>query len=76
VFNLMDSFSSLGTFDAIFCRNVAIYFSQDFKIALFGKMKRALHPGGMFVLGSSETLAYYSTEFQAKSHKNHSYYSA
>lgn len=74
VFNLMDSFSPLGTFDAIFCRNVAIYFSQDFKIELFRKMKRALHPGGMFMLGSSETLAYYSKEFEARSHKNHTYY--
>ena len=76
VFNLMESFSSLGTFDIIFCRNVAIYFSQDFKIELFGKMKRALHPGGMFMLGSSETLAYYSNDFEAKTHKGHTYYVA
>ena len=30
--NLLSDFSSLGTFDVVFCRNVLIYFDQDTKI--------------------------------------------
>jgi chemotaxis protein methyltransferase CheR len=31
-FNLLNDFSSLGTFDVVFCRNVLIYFDQQTKI--------------------------------------------
>ena len=30
-FNLMDPFDSLGKFDIVFCRNVAIYFTPETK---------------------------------------------
>ena len=73
-FNLQKNFEELGLFDIIFCRNVAIYFSHDFKVGLFKKIHRALNPGGYFFLGSSESLTYYSNEFQIKDHKNATYY--
>ena len=73
-FNLKNDFSPLGTFDIIFCRNVAIYFSSDFKKNLFHKLRMALRPGGFFFLGSSETLSYYSNEFNLKEHNKYNYY--
>ncbi len=63
-FNLQDSFQSLGKFDIIFCRNVAIYFSQDFKKTLFSKYAASLNSGGTFFLGASESMLNYSSAFQ------------
>lgn len=54
--NLMEDFSSVGTFDIIFCRNVAIYFSEEDKVRLFNRMARALEPEGSLIIGSTETL--------------------
>lgn len=55
-FNLLDPFFELGTFDFVLLRNVAIYFSKEFKIELFAKINKSLNTGGMLMLGSSETL--------------------
>jgi len=46
----------LGQFDIIFCRNVAIYFSEADKISLFGRMEKSLAPDGYLVVGSTESL--------------------
>lgn len=75
-FNLLGNFGGLGVFDAIFCRNVAIYFSQPVKQRLFEKMHQALRPGGHFFLGTSESLSYYRTDFKARELNNHTYYEA
>ena len=54
--NLMDSFSALGKFDAVFCRNVLIYFSADLKADILKRIHGTLRPGGYLVLGASEGL--------------------
>lgn len=55
--NLLDSFSSLGKFDIIFCRNVLIYFTRETKTDILQRMHQCLKPGGYLCLGSSESLA-------------------
>lgn len=55
-FNLTKPFDALGRFDAIFCRNVLIYFSADRKSQIIERMARALNPGGFLFLGSTESL--------------------
>lgn len=75
-FNLLGDFGALGLFDAIFCRNVAIYFSQPVKQRLFEKMHLALRRGGHFFLGTSESLSYYETPFKSREYNNHTYYEA
>ncbi|MBX2860946.1 MAG: protein-glutamate O-methyltransferase CheR [Vampirovibrio sp.] len=62
-FNLQNSFVSLGSFDLVMIRNVAIYFSADFKKDLYAKIATALNPGGYMFLGSSESLMGYSDAF-------------
>jgi len=49
-------FPLTGGLDAIFCRNVMIYFDQPVRQALVGEMERLLRPGGLLVIGHSETL--------------------
>lgn len=55
-FNLLNSFSLLGKFDIIFCRNVLIYFSNEVKAQILEKFAGNLNPGGYLFLGSSESI--------------------
>ncbi|WP_213290138.1 protein-glutamate O-methyltransferase CheR [Bradyrhizobium sp. sGM-13] len=54
--NLLHDFSQLGTFDVIFCRNVLIYFDQETKINIFGRLAKAMEGDGFLVLGAAETV--------------------
>jgi chemotaxis protein methyltransferase CheR len=44
-----------SVFDAIFCRNVLIYFESAARAAIVSKLARVLRPGGIFFLGPSES---------------------
>ena len=55
-FNLLHDFSQLGSFDVIFCRNVLIYFDQETKANVFGRLARIVEPDGFLVLGAAETV--------------------
>jgi chemotaxis protein methyltransferase CheR len=54
--NLLHDFSGLGMFDVIFCRNVLIYFDQETKINVFGRLAKAMETDGFLVLGAAETV--------------------
>ncbi len=54
--NLNSDWPMKGPFDAIFCRNVMIYFSSETKAALVDRFARILQPGGFLYLGHSETV--------------------
>ncbi|MBK8185938.1 MAG: protein-glutamate O-methyltransferase CheR [Cellvibrio sp.] len=64
VLNLMDSYSSLGKFDMVFCRNVLIYFNGDLKRQILQKIHGCLKPGGILYVGSSESLSGASDLFE------------
>ncbi|MDB5653738.1 MAG: methyltransferase, CheR-type [Tardiphaga sp.] len=54
--NLLQDFSQMGKFDLIFCRNVLIYFDQEMKTQIFGRLARAIEPDGFLALGAAETV--------------------
>jgi len=62
--NLLQDFSHLGTFDVIFCRNVLIYFDQDTKAGVFGRLARMLDTDGVLLLGAAESVVGISDAFR------------
>ena len=66
--NLFDSSRSalMGKMDAIFCRNVIIYFDQEGKRSVIKNFFQRLRPGGFLLLGHSESLINLSTAFQLR----------
>ena len=55
--NLMTEWPLRKTYDAIFCRNVMIYFSQENQERLMQKFADRLKPSAFFYIGHSERLA-------------------
>lgn len=61
--NLVDdaAVARLGTFDAILCRNVLIYFRDARIVRVVERLARALAPGGLLAVGVSESLLRFGT---------------
>jgi chemotaxis protein methyltransferase CheR len=54
--NLMHHLPMKGPLDAIFCRNVVIYFDKDTQRELFARIAYLQRPGDLLFLGHSESL--------------------
>ena len=54
--NLMQQWPMTGPFDAIFCRNVVIYFDEATQFKVWGRMNQLLRSGSVLYLGHSERL--------------------
>jgi len=54
--NLLESFSHLGEFDIVFCRNVLIYFDQPTKTEILNRLAKSVPEDGFLVLGAAETV--------------------
>lgn len=54
--NLIGDWPMKRSFDAIFCRNVVIYFDKDTQRTLFERYANMLVPGGFLYIGHSENL--------------------
>lgn len=52
--NLIGDWPMRGRFDAIFCRNVVIYFEENTQAFLWNRFKTALAPDGRLYIGHSE----------------------
>jgi len=56
--NLMsDTYPMRGQFDAVFCRNVMIYFNQESRIKVVNALFKCVKPGGYLFIGHSESLS-------------------
>ncbi|GGG63363.1 chemotaxis protein methyltransferase [Salipiger pallidus] len=55
--NLMETWPFQGPFDAILCRNVAIYFDQDTQQVLWQRFADKLRVGGYLFIGHSERVS-------------------
>jgi chemotaxis protein methyltransferase CheR len=73
-FNLLHDFTKLPPCDMVFCRNVAIYFSQEVKRDLFAKIHQVTNNDGFFFIGSTESLIGYSDEYEQFEYKKSVYY--
>jgi len=72
--NLMDDFTSLGKFDIVFCRNVAIYFNERDRASLFNRIQRQMEVDGYLVVGSMESLSATNPQFESKRHLRSVFY--
>ncbi|HEX5306645.1 MAG TPA: protein-glutamate O-methyltransferase [Dyella sp.] len=62
--NLLHEWPMQGPFDAIFCRNVVIYFDKPTKEKLFARYAQLLPAGGYLFLGHSESMHGLSNDFE------------
>jgi chemotaxis protein methyltransferase CheR len=72
--NLLRDFSYLGQFDIVFCRNVAIYFSEADKAALFRRVAKSLAADGCLIIGSTESLTGSASGFEVKRYLRSAFY--
>jgi chemotaxis protein methyltransferase CheR len=72
--NLQDDFSAFGRQDIVFCRNILIYFSDEFKRDILRRLATVLRPGGYLVVGASESVSMYSSDFSMITHAKGLYY--
>ncbi len=54
--NLIGAWPMKGPFDAVFCRNVVIYFDEKTQMRLLTRLSTLLRPGGFLYLGHSERM--------------------
>ncbi len=62
--NLLEDFSSIGTVDVVFCRNVLIYFDAPTKGQVLEKAARRMTDDGYLFLGGAETVLGVSNAFE------------
>ena len=64
--NLLGDWPMSGRFDAIFCRNVMIYFDAKTKAALIDRFHAQLADGGWLYVGHSESLLDHQSRFKLR----------
>jgi len=64
VINLLEDWPMKGPFDAIFFRNVAIYFDLETQRRIIAKLHRLLADDGFLYVGHSETLSRVSSDLE------------
>lgn len=64
--NLTDPYGVYSDFDAIFCRNVLIYFDDDTKRTIIDMLYRKLSDNGVLFLGSAENLYNLTMKFRSE----------
>jgi chemotaxis protein methyltransferase CheR len=47
----------VGQFDLVLCRNTVIYFTEEVRDALHGRLAESLRPGGYLMVGSTERVS-------------------
>ena len=62
--NLIEGWPMKGPFDAIFCRNVAIYFDKPTQGQVFSRLGSMLAPNGFLYIGHSENLGAVGANFR------------
>lgn len=61
--NLLNSYSLMGRFDIVFCRNVLIYFAPEIKAQILSQIDGTLNSKGYLFLGASESISGLNQKF-------------
>jgi chemotaxis protein methyltransferase CheR len=64
--NLLEPMAFPVKHDIIFCRNVAIYFSEQDRARLFSALANVLAPDGCLIIGSTESLTGLCPQYEAR----------
>jgi len=64
--NLLEPFAFPVPFDIIFCRNVAIYFTETDKTRLFRNIGKYMAKDGCLIIGGTESISGLCPEFEPK----------
>jgi len=72
--NLLEPFSFPGPFDIVFCRNVAIYFTEADKIRLFRNLTKFLAKDGCLLIGSTESISGICQDLEPKRYMRSVFY--
>ncbi len=64
--NLLEPLAFPVKHDIVFCRNVAIYFTEQDRSRLFTAVGRVLAPDGCLIIGSTESLTGLCPQFEAR----------
>jgi chemotaxis protein methyltransferase CheR len=60
---VQEDVARLGRFDVVLCRNVLIYFSDATVSSVVAQLAHALEPRGVLLVGASESLLRFESEF-------------
>lgn len=63
-FNLLSSNWNVGPYDAVFCRNVMIYFDPSTQRQVLERLHGCIRPGGLLFVGHSENFAAHRDLFE------------
>ncbi len=74
--NLLEenTIAALGKFDVVLCRNLLIYFRDAVATGVVGHLTAALRPGGLLLVGVSETLLRIGTSLSCEEHGGSFFY--
>ncbi len=72
--NLLEPLAVPASFDIIFCRNVAIYFTEPDKIRLFRNLGLTLAHDGAMIIGSTESITGLCPEFEPQRYQRTVFY--
>lgn len=60
---IADAWPDIGTFDAVFCRNVLIYFDKTTQKAILERLAERMKPNALLFLGHSENIQHLTKAF-------------
>ena len=72
--NLLEPFAFPSPFDIVFCRNVAIYFTDTDKARMFRNIGKCMAKDGCLIIGSTESISGLCPEFEPKRHMRTVFY--
>jgi chemotaxis protein methyltransferase CheR len=74
ILNLLQPFSFPAPFDMVFCRNVAIYFTEEHRAQLFRNIQKCMAKDGALIIGSTESLSGLCPDLESKRYLRSVYY--